>query len=148
MAAATSATSTYKSFLMMKQDSSSTYEKLVDIKSYPDLGGTPNMIETTTLSDPMTRQILGIQQVDSLEFTANYTLADYKKLKALEGSEHDFAVWFGGTETAGVPTSTGEDGKVAFKGGLSVYINGGGVDEVREMTITLAASTVIALSET
>lgn len=148
MAAATSATSTYKSFLMMKQDSSSAYEKLVDIKSYPDLGGTPNMIETTTLSDPMTRQILGIQQVDSLEFTANYTLADYKKLKALEGSEHDFAVWFGGTETAGVPTSTGEDGKVAFKGGLSVYINGGGVDEVREMTITLAASTVIALSET
>lgn len=148
MAAATSATSTYKSFLMMKQDSSSAYEKLVDIKSYPDLGGTPNMIETTTLSDPMTRQILGIQQVDSLEFTANYTLADYKKLKALEGSEHDFAVWFGGTETAGVPTSTGEDGKVAFKGGLSVYINGGGVDEVREMTITLAASTVITLSET
>lgn len=148
MAAATSATSTYKSFLMMKQDSSSTYEKLVDIKSYPDLGGTPNMIETTTLSDPMTRQILGIQQVDSLEFIANYTLADYKKLKALEGSEHDFAVWFGGTETAGVPTSTGEDGKVAFKGGLSVYINGGGVDEVREMTVTLAASTVIALDET
>lgn len=148
MAAATSATSTYKSFLMMKQASGSTYEKLVDIKSYPDLGGTPNMIETTTLSDPMTRQILGIQQVDSLKFTANYTLADYKKLKALEGSEHDFAVWFGGTETAGVPTSTGEDGKVAFKGGLSVYINGGGVDEVREITITLAASTVIALDET
>lgn len=148
MAAATSATSTYKSFLMMKQASGSTYEKLVDIKSYPDLGGTPNMIETTTLSDPMTRQILGIQQVDSLEFIVNYTLADYKKLKALEGSEHDFAVWFGGTETAGVPTSTGEDGKVAFKGGLSVYINGGGVDEVREMTVTLAASTVIALDET
>lgn len=148
MAAATSATSTYKSFLMMKQASGNTYEKLVDIKSYPDLGGTPNMLDATTLSDPMTRQILGIQQVDSLEFTANYTLADYKKLKALEGSEHDFAVWFGGTETAGVPTATGDDGKATFKGSLSVYINGGGVDEVREMTITLAASTVIALSET
>ena len=41
MAASTSAISSYKVFLMYKKASGSTYEKLVDIKSYPDLGGTP-----------------------------------------------------------------------------------------------------------
>ena len=47
------AISTYKIFLMMMQDSGSTYAKLVDIKDFPDLGGAPEMLETTTLSDKM-----------------------------------------------------------------------------------------------
>ena len=39
------AISTYKVFLMKK--GTSTYEKLVDIKDFPDLGGAPEMLETT-----------------------------------------------------------------------------------------------------
>ena len=60
------AVSTYKSFLMVKNASS--WEKLIDIKSYPDLGGAPELLETTTLSDPMTTNIMGIQSLDALEF--------------------------------------------------------------------------------
>lgn len=140
------ATSTYKSFLMVKGDSGSTYTKLIDIKEYPDMGGSPNMLEITTLSDKMTKNILGIQQVDALEFTANYDATDFAKLDAIAtaGTEKEFALWFGGTESNGVVTPTGSDGKFTFTGTLSVYVNGGGVDEVREMTITIAASTVIA----
>ena len=137
------ASSTYKSFLMMKN--TSTYEKLVDIKSYPDLGGTPELLETTTLSDNMTTNIMGIQSLDALEFEANYTLEDYTKLKALEGTEKEFSVWLGGTESAGKVTPTGDDGKFDFKGQLAVYVNGGGVNEVRNMTISIAASTPITL---
>ncbi len=137
------ASSTYKSFLMMKN--TSTYEKLVDIKSYPDLGGTPELLETTTLSDNMTTNIMGIQSLDALEFECNYTLEDYTKLKALEGAEKEFSVWLGGTESAGKVTPTGDDGKFDFKGQLAVYINGGGVNEVRNMTISIAASTPITL---
>lgn len=139
------ASSTYKSFLMHK--ASSTWEKLVDIKSYPDLGGTPELLETTTLSDSMTTNIMGIQTLDALEFECNYDLTEYSKLKELEGVEHEFAVWLGGTESAGVATPTGEDGKFEFKGQLSVYVKGGGVNEVRNMTVSIAASTPIALGE-
>lgn len=136
------AISTYKSFLMYK--ASSTWEKLIDIKSFPDLGGTPELLETTTLSDSMTTNILGIQSLDALEFECNYTKADYEKVKALEGTEKEFAVWLGGTEAGGVATPTGEDGKFSFKGQISVYVNGGGVNEVVGMTVSIAASTPIS----
>ena len=139
------AISTYKIFLMKK--SSSTYEKLIDIKDFPDLGGSPEMLETTTLSDKMQTYIPGIQSLDALEFTANYTKEDFTKLKALEGVEHEFAVWFGGTEEANVLTPTGTDGKFQFKGQLSVYPVGGGVNEVVDMKVSIAPSTPITMGE-
>ena len=139
------AISTYKSFLMHKN--SSAWVKLIDIKSFPDLGGAPELLETTTLSDGMTTNIMGIQSLEALEFECNYTKEDYTKLKALEGQDLDFAVWLGGTESAGVVTPTGSDGKFAFKGQLAVYVNGGGVNEVVNMTVSIAASTPITMGE-
>ena len=64
------ATSTYKTFLMHKKEA--TYEKLVDITEFPDLGSDPEMLETTTLSDKMQTFILGIQSNSGLSFSANY----------------------------------------------------------------------------
>lgn len=140
------AISTYKIFLMKKADSpENTWEKLIDIKDFPDLGGAPEMLETTTLSDRMQTYIPGIQSLDALEFTANYTKEDFTKLKALEGIEHDYAVWFGGTESAGSATPTGTDGKFEFRGQLSAFPVGGGVNEVVDMTITIAPSTPITV---
>ena len=137
------AISTYKVFLMKK--TSDTWSKLIDIKDFPDLGGSPELLETTTLSDKMQTYIPGIQSLDALEFTANYTKTDYTTLKALEGEENEYAVWFGGTESGGVVTPTGTDGKFAFKGSLSVFASGGGVNEVVDMTITIAPSTPITM---
>lgn len=137
------AISTYKIFLMKKTDS--TWAKLVDIKDFPDLGGEPEMLETTTLSDKMQTYIPGIQSLDALAFTANYTKDDYTALKALEGVEAEYAVWFGGTEDAGVLTPTGDDGKFAFSGQLSAYPVGSGVNEVVDMKITIAPSTSIEM---
>ena len=135
--------STYKTFLMTKE--TNTWKKVIDIKEFPDLGGTPEMIEITTLSDKVQRNIPGVQSLDALEFTANYTLTDYKALKALEGTEKEFAVWFGGTENGDTVTPNGRDGKFKFKGQLSVYTNGGGTNEVVEMTISIAASSAIVI---
>lgn len=139
------AISTYKIFLMKK--SSSAYEKLIDIKDFPDLGGAPEMLETTTLSDNMQTYIPGIQSLDALEFTANYTKEDFTKLKALEGQEIELAVWFGGTGEGASLTPTGSDGKFEFTGQLSVFPVGGGVNEVVDMTITIAPSTPITMAE-
>lgn len=140
------AISTYKIFLMKKAASGGTYEKLIDIKDFPDLGGAPEMLETTTLSDKMQTYIPGIQSLDALEFTANYTKEDYTTLKALEGTECEFAVWFGGTESGNTLTPTGTDGKFEFKGQLSAFPVGGGVNEVVDMTVTIAPSTPITVA--
>lgn len=135
------AISTYKVFLMMKKNT--TYEKVIDIKSFPDLGGEPELLETTTMSDKMQTFIPGIQQLDNLRFTANYTKEDYAKLKELEGQQIEYAVWFGGTEQGGVLTPDGSNGKFSFTGELSVYVSGGDVNQVVDMNATIAPSTPI-----
>ena len=139
------AISTYKVFLMIKKDAA--YEKLVDIKDFPDLGGEPEMLETTTLSDKMQTYIPGIQNLDALAFTANYTKEKFTELKGMEGTEHEYSVWFSGTEENGVVTPTGSDGKFDFKGQHSVYAVGAGVNEVVDMNITIAPSTPITMAE-
>ncbi len=138
------AISTYKVFLMHKASDADAYSKLIDIKEFPDLGGEPEMLETTTLSDKMQTYIAGVQSLEGLSFTANYDKTDFASLKALEGKQEQFAVWFGGSEAGGVVTPDGSNGKFSFKGELSVYPVGGGVNEVVDMNITIAPSTVIA----
>lgn len=135
------ATSTYMTFLMHK--SGNVYEKLVDIKEFPDLGGAPEMLETTTLSDKMQTYVAGIQSNEAFTFTTNYNPTAYQALKALENVTESYAVWFGGTESSGVVTPSGSLGKFSFDGQLSVFVSGAGVNEVRNMTITIAPSTVI-----
>ena len=132
------AISTFGISLMYKADASSEYAKLIDIKDFPDLGGAPEMLETTTLSDSMQTYIPGIQSLDALEFTANYTLADYKKINELAGEDMAFAVWFG---------AEGENGKFEFRGQISAFPVGGGVNEVVGMTVSIAPSTAITLAE-
>lgn len=129
------ARSTYGIFLMHK--ASDTYTKLVDIKDFPDLGGAPEMLETTTLSDSMQTYIEGIQGSDALEFTANYTKEDYTALNELKGKKESYAVYFG---------EEGTDGKFEFDGYLSARVNGGGVNEVVGMTISIAPATPITVS--
>ena len=142
------AISTYKCFLMKgtTSNNTTTYAKLIDIKDFPDLGGAPELLETTTLSDKMQTYIEGIQSNEALTFTANYTKSDYSAIKALEGTDTPFAVWFGGTESGGTVTPDGSNGKFAFNGTISVFANGGGVNEVVDMTITITPSTPIEAS--
>lgn len=140
------AISTYKIFLM-KKSAGGQYEKFLDIKSFPDLGGAPEMLETTTLSDATQTYIAGIQGLDALEFEANYTKEDYAKCKEVEGKTESYSVWFGGTGSGSTLTPTGEHGMFNFDGMLSAFPTGGGVNEVVGMTVTIAPSTPIELGE-
>lgn len=135
---------TYQTYLMKGSGSGTiTWAKLVDIKDYPDLGGDPEQVEITTLSDPMRRYLAGIQDVDSLEFTANYTATDYATLAALAHTQTDFAVWF---DDGTAQTPGGALGKFSFKGELTVYATGGGVNDPREMKIVITTSTAITFA--
>lgn len=138
------AISTYQIYLMKDET------PLVPIKSFPDLGGSPETLDTTTLSDSMTTSILGIQSLDALTFDANYTPEDYDTLNAQakadaaiadDESLPEYAVWFGAGEDGKTPD--GHNGKFSFKGRLAVHVTGGGVNEVVSMVITIAPATPI-----
>lgn len=131
------AISTYGIYLMKGTKGtgdSITYSKLVDIKDFPDIGGAPEMLETTTLSDSMQTYISGIQSSEALEFTANYDKTKYLELVELT-DKTPYAVYFG---------EEGGEGKFTFEGYLSVRVNGGGVNEVVGMTISIAPATPIS----
>ncbi len=139
------AISSYKTFLMVgtTNDQTTTYTKLIDIKDFPDLGGDPETLDTTTLSDKMKTYIMGIQDAESLAFTANYDWTEYQTLLPTVGVQKKYAVWFGGTENKGVLTPTGEFGKFEFEGQLSLKINGASVNEVVNLTLTIIPNTEI-----
>jgi len=133
------AINTYGSYLMHSTDGT-TYTKLLDIKDYPDMIEAPEQLDATTLSDPMRVYIPGIKDVSgAMEFTANYSAADFAAVQALEGTEGYFAVWFG--ENAGTPD--GSKGKFSFKGYPYASKSGGGVNEVSDMTVGIIPSTEI-----
>lgn len=130
-------------FLMHSTDGTA-YTKLVDIKSHPAMMNPPEMLDTTTLTNTGRTYIPGIQENEAMTFTCNYTKADFNTLKALEGTDGYYAVWFGGTESNGTVTPNGTNGKFSFKGDLRVSKDEGSVNEVENMTITIAPSTDIA----
>ena len=122
---------------LMHKGTGATYTKLIDIKDFPDLGGAPELLETTTLSDAMQTYIEGIQSSDALEFSANYTKEDYATCNELKGVQTPYAVYFG---------EDGINGKFEFEGYLSARVNGGGVNEVVGMTVSIAPATEIKIS--
>ena len=136
------AISTYKTYLMHK-GSGSTYTKLLDIVSFPNLGGEPETIDTTTLSDPMRTFILGIQATEKMTFECNYNSEDYAKIVDLREKESDFTVWFGASTSENVDTPDGNEGKFSFKGYIDVYVAGGGVNEAVKMQVVIAPSSRI-----
>lgn len=142
------AISSYKTYLctVTSASSTTTYTKLIDIKDSPNMGGAPEMLETTTKSDPMQTFIEGIQQLDALEFTANYDVDDFATLKAMAGTSTKFALILNGTEGSG-GVVTGSDGVFTWTGTLSVYLVGNGVNEVNDMGITITPSTAIEFAE-
>ena len=114
--------------------SAATLTKLCRIKSYPDLGGSPEQIETTDLEDEQQTFVPGVKSMDSMEFTANYDWDTFKTMQTNEGTAGYFEIDFG---------PDGADGKYTWQGIYSVRPNGGDVNAVREMTITVTPSTKI-----
>ena len=136
MAEALKGLSTIGTFLM-NLDTDSSAKKLVDITSYPDLGGERNTIDITTLSDTTEQSTPGVQAGGTLQFEANYTKENWTAVQAVcDGNKHTFGVYFDSNATGlanYVPT--GDAGKFKFSGELSCYVNGGNTNEARKMTI-------------
>lgn len=108
--------------------------QLCKIKSYPDLGGAPEQLETTDLEDEMQTFVDGVQSLDTMEFTANYTKESYAEVLASVETEQKYQLEFG---------EAGADGIFSWTGTHSVRVTGGEVNAVREMVITCTPSSKI-----
>lgn len=119
-----------------------TYSKLVDITDFPDMGGAPETLDGTTMSDEMEMQEEGIIKLGALEFTAflDEASTDYKALLALKGIETQFALYIGKTSN-GAPD--GHVMKLGWKGKLSCWIVGAGVNELIKVKISIARTTAV-----
>lgn len=104
--------------------------KLCKIKSFPALGGAPETIEVTDLEDEMQAFVQGVQSLDSMEFTANYTYEAYASVAANAGKDGYFEL----------DLAHGQ-GVVTWEGSYSVFVNEGEVNSAYEMTITVVPST-------
>ncbi|MBR4186326.1 MAG: hypothetical protein IKQ87_11185 [Clostridia bacterium] len=147
MPAARSGISTYQTYLMIGTTSGSTttYQTLIDIVSFPDLGDEPETIDTTTLTDNMMTFIPGIQSNGNMTFEANYTPENYTAVKEYDdGEAHPVAIWFGAADYDD-PTSSpdGHDGKFSFTGFIKPILGGGGVNEKVTMSIVVTPNSVI-----
>lgn len=105
---------------------------LAAIKDFPDLGGAPDGLETTTLSDGTQTYIPGIKKSQALEFTLNYDESTYDTLTTSSGTAYYYSLEFG---------AAGADAKFAFQGQHFVYVVGAGVNSVVEMKLVVIPST-------
>lgn len=132
------AISSYGAKLMYKNDSA--WEQVCPIKGVPQIGGEPEQIETTTCDDRVQTFIDGVQQQETMSTTTNYTKAEYKKIKALEGTEQDLSIWLGND-------GLGSEGKFTGKGKVSVYVNEAEVNAVVEATVVVTPTTPFELED-
>jgi hypothetical protein len=119
-----------------------TWAELFKFKTDPTLIDAPEILDTTTQADHARTSIFGLASSDAKTFTLNYEDEVYDTIKGLEGQELNLSMWFGDNfdSATNTYTPTGTYGKFTGKGYLYVTPNGGDVNGVREMTVTLAVT--------
>lgn len=114
----------------------STFTDLTNLQEIPDLGGSADSVEVTTLDDVAHMYINGLLDYgDSLDFTFLYEKAQFTTLSALTGSIN-WKVTLPGT---GGLTAT-------FDAEPSVKLNGVGVNDAITYTLSLKPSSAIAFA--
>ena len=100
---------------------SGSLTELAKIKSFPQLGGEREQIESTDLTDDFQTFEPGVQSVDSMSFTCNFVVADYLTVKSNAMKDGYFELDFGAT-----------GGKATWEGKYDCYINEGDVNGLIE----------------
>lgn len=119
---------------------SSTYTDIPDLQEVPNLGGSAEKVEVTTLTDSNHRYINGIKDYGDLEFKFLYDnsteTSNYRVLKGLEttGAVTYFQVTF--------PDGT----KFTFSGQVSTQIDSAAVNSALTFTATITLNSEIAVT--
>ena len=119
--------------LSYKAGSAASYTDLTNLQEIPDLGGSADSVEVTTLADAAHMYINGLLDYgDSLDFTFLYDKTQFTTLSGLSGSI-SWKVTLPGT---GGATAT-------FDAESSVKLNGVGVNDAITYTLSLKPSSAI-----
>ncbi len=105
--------------------------KKANIKDFPDLGGPPEMIDVTTLSDKAQSFISGIQSLGALEFTLNFSKTEYLAI-AGDAGKNFYILEFG---------NGGSEGAFYWKGRHIIYVLGTGVNASVDARLVIVPST-------
>ena len=117
-------------------ESSTDVAKVVDIKDFPDLMGSPETLQTTTLSDSAQTFINGIRSTEQMQFTCNYSKAEF----AAVNDDAEKPLFY--------ELSFSDGSKFTWQGQHSCSIMGKGVNEVIEFAINVSASTPVVFTTT
>ena len=122
--------------LSYKSGSGSSFTDLTNLQEIPDLGGSADSVEVTTLADSAHMYINGLLDYgDSLDFTFLYEKAQFTTLSSLSGTV-SWKVTLPGT---GGMTAT-------FDAEASVKLNGVGVNDAITYTLSLKPSSAITFA--
>lgn len=109
--------------------------ELCKIKTFPQLGGEREQIESTDLTDDFQTFEPGVQSVDSMTFTCNFVVADYLTVKANAMKDGYFELDFGAT-----------GGKATWQGKYDVFVNEGEVNGLIEYSLVCYPSSGITIA--
>ena len=119
--------------LSYKAGSASSYTDLTNLQEIPDIGGSADSVEVTTLEDAAHMYINGLKDYgDSLDFTFLYDKTQFTTLNGLSGTV-SWKVTLPGT---GGATAT-------FDGEPSVSLNGVGVNDAITYTLSIKPNSAI-----
>ena len=110
--------------------------ELCKIKTFPQLNGEREQIESTDLTDQAQTFVPGVQSVESMQFTCNFTLTAYTSLKTNALTQGYFELDFGGDAGA----------KATWEGQYDVYVNETEVNGLIEMTLVCYPSTEVTVA--
>lgn len=109
--------------------------ELCKIKTFPQLGGEREQIESTDLTDDFQTFEPGVQSVDSMTFTCNFVVADYLTVKSNAMKDGYFELDFGAT-----------GGKATWQGKYDVFVNEGEVNGLIEYSLVCYPSSGITIA--
>ncbi len=122
--------------LSYKASGASSFTDLTNLQEIPDLGGSADSVEVTTLADTAHMYINGLLDYgDSLDFTFLYDKTQFTTLSGLSGTI-GWKVTLPGT---GGATAT-------FDGQPSVKLNGVGVNDAITYTLSVKPSSAITFA--
>ena len=119
--------STINTFLYHSATEDGTFEKLVDITSYPDIFSAPEKLDISDMSSKQKKYTPGMVNLPDYEFGFIYDKASYDKVKKLEGQKNYYQLRFG---------KNGEFGCWQWSGDVFATPKGGSVGSAREASIT------------
>lgn len=122
--------------LSYKASGGNSFTDLTNLQEIPDVGGTADSVEVTTLDDVAHRYINGLKDYgDSLDFTFLYDATQFTTLAGLSG-DINWKVTLPGTGSH----------NATFTGEPSVKLNGVGVNDAITYTLSIKPSSAIAFA--